>query len=153
MRSSCCIYNIVRESHKEPCQERCLAAQVRRIHRVVMSSYDEALRPLGLTVGQLDMLMTTLDLVPPVSPADLGRALLMDRSTVSRNLRRLEAQGLLRAHATGRAHVIEISPKGKRVLQRAYAPWSQTQERIKDQIGPDGVNAVNLLVSSLGKES
>ncbi|MDQ4149798.1 MAG: MarR family transcriptional regulator [Actinomycetota bacterium] len=47
------------------------------------------------------MLVTILEFDNNVSPAELGRALLMERSTVSRNLRRLEAQGLVEQHVIG----------------------------------------------------
>lgn len=132
--------------------ERCLAAQVRRIHRVVVGSYDDALRSLGITVGQLDMLVTLVELGDEGTPAALGRALLMDRSTVSRNLRRLEGQGLVRL-SRRRRRVVELTAKGRRVLDRAYDPWSRTQQQIKEQIGSDGVHALDRLVERLGKES
>lgn len=132
--------------------ERCLAAQVRRIHRVVVGTYDDALRPLGITVGQLDMLVTLVDLGDEGTPAELGRALLMDRSTVSRNLRRLERQGLVRLRS-GRRRVVELTPTARRMLDRAYDPWSRAQQQIEEQIGSDGVRALERLVERLGKES
>lgn len=134
-------------------EERCIAARVRRIHRAVVSRYDEALRALGITVGQLDMLVTLLDLGDDASPAMLGRALVMERSTVSRNLHRLEALGLVRISGTGpRGQIVQLTQAGKRLVNRAYGPWSDVQSEIKSEIGRQGLRALDLLVDKLGKE-
>ncbi|MDQ3932347.1 MAG: MarR family winged helix-turn-helix transcriptional regulator [Actinomycetota bacterium] len=138
-------------------EEACIAARVRRIHRVVVSRYDEALRSLGITIGQLDMLVTLLDVGDVgdvVSPAALGRALLMERSTVSRNVRRLESLGLVRISGTApHGQAVQLTDAGKRLIDRAYEPWSNVQSEIKSEIGPQGLQALDLLVDRLGKES
>ena len=134
-------------------EERCIAARVRRVHRTVVSRYDEALRHLGITVGQLDVLVTLLELGDTVSPAALGRALVMERSTVSRNLHRLEALGFVRISRTrSRGHVVRLTMAGKRLVDRAYSPWNDIQSQIKKEIGWEGLRALDLLVDKLGKE-
>ena len=49
----------------------CLAARVRLLSRTITGIYDEALRPLGVTVGQLNILVTVAKL-GPVAPRGRG---------------------------------------------------------------------------------
>lgn len=120
--------------------ERCLASKVRRVHRVVVGRYDEALRPLGLTVSQLDMLMTLLGAGPDVRPIDLSRLLLMDRSTVSRNLDRLETRGLVvrTPGDSARESHVTVTPAGRRAAEGAAEAWFAAQEGTRARLGEEG---------------
>src|SRR3954469_20141026 len=72
----------------------CIAVRLRLLNRVVTSFYDDALRPLGLKVSQLNIMIVTarLGLARPVQVCDI---LQLDMSTLSRNLERIRAHGWL----------------------------------------------------------
>jgi DNA-binding MarR family transcriptional regulator len=135
--------------------EACLAAKVRRVHRIVVRHYDHALRESGVTVAQLDILATILELRDNVKPATLGRELLMDRSTVSRNVRRLEDLGLVKVAngPNGRDQILRLTSKGRRTADQAYVPWSAAQTELKKRLGSEGVAALDLLVEKLGRRT
>ena len=117
-----------------------------------MARYDAALRSLGITIGQLDMLVTVMDL-ERASPSELARALVMERSTVSRNLARLEDAGLVRvADVDAHKQVVRLTRSGRRLIERAYEPWREVQADLRSDIGAEGVHALDLLVEKLGKE-
>jgi DNA-binding MarR family transcriptional regulator len=100
--------------------EACLAARARRVHRALVRLYDDRLRELGITVAQLDILATSLHLGSPLRPIDLSRAMVMERSTVSRNLARLAKRRLIRIAAgkNGREQRIEVTARGRLLSQR-----------------------------------
>src|SRR5262252_5443953 len=72
----------------------CIAVRLRRLNRVVTNFYDDALRPLGLKVSQLNLLIVTakLGLARPTQLCDI---LQLDTSTLSRNVERMRAHGWL----------------------------------------------------------
>ena len=70
----------------------CLAARVRLLNRQVLRLYDEALRPLGIKVTQLNVLVV-LARLGPCSPTALTQVLDMEKSTLSRNVERLRQRG------------------------------------------------------------
>ena len=72
----------------------CLAVRVRLLNRTITGIYDEALRPLGLTTGQLNILVLVAKL-GPVAPGEVARKLNMEKSTVSRNIERMQRHGWL----------------------------------------------------------
>src|SRR3954451_25295847 len=69
----------------------CIAVRLRLLNRVVTNLYDDALRPLGLKVSQMNILVLTakLRLARPAQVCDL---LQLDTSTLSRNVERMRAQ-------------------------------------------------------------
>ncbi len=141
----CCMYSS--SDAAELVGQECLAAKVRRVHRVVVRIYDDALRPHGLTVAQLDLIATLLEHEGAARPSDLGRWLLMDRSTVTRNVERLRRLGLAECGpgATGREVEVRVTDDGRRLAGRSLAAWEVAQGEVAHLLGPDGVAALELL--------
>jgi DNA-binding MarR family transcriptional regulator len=132
-------------------EEPCLAARIRRVHRVVGRVYDAALRDEDLTAAQLDVLMTLLASEEGMRRIDLARALEAERSTVTRNLDRMEARGLVTAvpGATRHEALVEVTPAGRRAAEAAADAWYAAQRTIRDRLGADGVAALELVSGRL----
>src|SRR3954462_6850442 len=98
----------------------CIAVRLRLLNRVVTNLYDDALRPLGLKVSQLNILVLTakLGLARPAQVCDL---LQLDTSTLSRNFKRMRAQGWLEVVSgeDARTQPFRLSSKGKRLIEKA----------------------------------
>lgn len=132
-------------------EEPCLAARVRRIHRIVVRAYDDALRHRDLTGAQLDVLMTLLRAESPVRRIDLARALHMERSTVTRNLDRLIGRGLVSETVdpnSGETHVA-VMPGGREAAEAAADDWYAVQRSTARRLGEDGVAALALVMHRL----
>src|ERR687885_1527698 len=78
----------------------CLGVRVRTLNRAVTSLYDEALRPHGLRVGQLNLLVATARM-GTARPGDLCRLLRMDKSTLSRDVEVMRRNGWLEVDDSG----------------------------------------------------
>ncbi len=114
----------------------CIANRMRRADRAVMHYYDDALRPFGLKMTQFTLL-TALRLMAPVTIQDLAKALVMDRTTLTRNLAVLERQDLVRI-APGedrRTRVATLNGAGHAVLARAFPEWRKAQARVRRKLG------------------
>src|SRR5919199_1950708 len=74
----------------------CIAVRLRLLNRVVTNFYDNALRPLGLKVSQLNILIVTAKL-GLARPARVCEILQLDASTLSRNVERMRGHGWLEA--------------------------------------------------------
>src|SRR5262249_56594975 len=92
----------------------CIATKVRLLNRAVTAIYDEALRPYGLKVTQMTVLVTVAK-IGQASPGAVGRILHMEKSTLSRNVDRMRARGWLDPVPTedGRGHLPHGSPRGR----------------------------------------
>ncbi len=116
--------------------ESCLANALRRADRAAMQYYDEALRPFGLKMTQMSLLVA-LRLTAPVTVQKLASTMVMDRTTLTRNLGALERRGLV-AIAPGedrRTRQVSLSRKGHALLAKAYPAWGKAQARVERQLG------------------
>ncbi|MCB1019434.1 MAG: winged helix-turn-helix transcriptional regulator [Acidobacteria bacterium] len=122
----------------------CLATRVRRINRIVTSIYDEALRPYGLKISQMNILVAA-GTRSPARPAELARALDIDPSTLSRNLRILHRHGwieFLEDSEDARAQPFHVTAAGCDLIDRAYPAWNEAQRKTEQALGPDVVEAL-----------
>jgi DNA-binding MarR family transcriptional regulator len=129
----------------------CIAVRLRLLNRVVTNLYDDALRPLGLKVSQLNILVVTakLGLAQPAQVCDL---LHLDTSTLSRNVERMRAKGWLEVVPAedARTQPFRLTAQGKRLLERAVPAWEQGQQQAEELLGDDGIALLNKAASKLG---
>ncbi len=116
--------------------EGCVANRLRRADRAVMQYYDAALRPFGLRMTQFSLLVA-LRLMEPVTIQDLAKAMVTDRTTLTRNLAALARQGLVTV-APGedrRTRLVQATDEGHALLARAYPDWRKAQNRVRRKLG------------------
>ena len=116
----------------------CLASRVRQLSRIVTRVYDDALRPLGITASQFTLL-TQLANQDGITAVEIGGSLDIEKSTLSRNLKRLLALGHLTMDppAGRRGRGLHLTPKGQAVIQQAYPVWAETQSRSVKLMGAE----------------
>src|SRR5262245_30100606 len=102
----------------------CACHRVRTAARAVTRAYDVALRPVGLRATQLSVLVAAAA-DDALSITELAKLMGMDRSTLTRNLRPLEADGLLAIGLEGwrRSSTLTITKKGRSRLREALPLW------------------------------
>src|ERR1700735_2735615 len=102
----------------------CIAVRLRLLNRVITNFYDDALRPRGLKVSQLNILIVTARL-GLARPAQVCEILQLDVSTLSRNVKPLQAHGWLEAvpEEDARAQPFRLTAQGTRLLDQAIPAW------------------------------
>jgi DNA-binding MarR family transcriptional regulator len=131
----------------------CLGVRVRRLNRVVSALYEDALRPHGLTLAQLNMLVVVAQAQNrsadgTIAPSAIGRWLAMERSTVSRNLTRMLKAGWVRGEGAGpsdRLAKIALTDDGARLLQTVMPAWRRAQAEAETLLGPATAAALHRL--------
>jgi len=119
-------------------QVACYCANARRAALALTSRYDEALAPHGLKVTQFSLLHAVRRRGQP-NLTELAEATGLDRSTLGRNLRGLEALGLV-ALSPGedlRDRVVALTPAGATRLRAAGAAWKALQEALGAALGAE----------------
>src|SRR5205807_7116242 len=118
----------------------CIAVRLRLLNRVVTNFYDDALRPLGLKVSQLNVLIVTAQL-GLARPARVCAILQLDTSTLSRNVKPLQAHGWLEVvpDEDARAQPFRLTPQGKRLIEKAVPAWEDAQRLAAELLGSEGI--------------
>ena len=120
--------------------EACIAVRLRILARQVTSIYNRELRPHGLTIGQMNILVMAFRRAP-VTQQDLGQALHLEKSTLSRDLARMCAQGWVsKARGDdGRATILSVTTTGERLLEKAFPAWGEAQRKTRPLLGEGGL--------------
>jgi DNA-binding MarR family transcriptional regulator len=120
-----------------PGPEDCNCFAVRSAARHVTQLYDQLLAPAGLRVTQFSIL-AKLKRQGPVTINELAENMVMDRTTLGRNLQPLERDGLVRiepAPSDRRAKELHLTKAGERRLQAGFEVWAKAQTRFEAGFG------------------
>ena len=121
----------------------CACSNVRKAARTVTQLFDEVLQPSGLRSTQFSLLVAVARLGEgPVT--QLAEVLVMDRTTLARNLKPLEGQGLLTVEAgtDRRRHLVRLTERGRQALARALPYWEQAQQQVVTRLGQEQWHAL-----------
>jgi DNA-binding MarR family transcriptional regulator len=100
----------------------CSNAKLRQLTRRVSQHYDREMAKIGLKATQYSLLSQVLHR-GPVRPGELAKAMALDASTLTRNLRPLTAAGWITVGtgADSRSHLVAVTQAG-RETRRGTAP-------------------------------
>src|SRR3954467_334245 len=130
----------------------CVAVRLRMLNRVITDIYDNGLRPLGLKVSQMNILVAAAKM-GTLRPLEVCEYLHLDVSTLSRNVERMKARGWLDVvpDEDGRAQPVQLTTKGRKLLERAVPAWSEAQQQVKRVLGERFVHQLNQAVKRVGE--
>ena len=131
----------------------CIGTRVRLLNRIVTKAYDDCLRPLGLRTAQQTILVA-ISLMKTPTPTQIERRLSLDKSTVSRNVERMQRRGWVEfvSGEDGRSHYLKLTAKGDKLLRASTTAWEQAQKKMAFLLGKEGVTALSRILSALGAE-
>jgi DNA-binding MarR family transcriptional regulator len=104
---------------------------LRRAARIVTQHFDRHLRPVGLRATQFTLLVV-LARAGPMPMNRLASRLGMERTTLTRNLRPLEAKQWVRVveDQDRRVRTVSITPAGEEAASQALDQWRKAQESV-----------------------
>lgn len=125
----------------------CTNLKLRQLMRRVAQLYDAEMAKTGLRTTQYSLLSHVVNL-GPLRPGELARAMKMDASTLTRNLRPLVDAGWVvqGAGADARSRLVEATPAGRIKRQEAQRRWRVAQESLNERLGSDRVVALHALL-------
>jgi DNA-binding MarR family transcriptional regulator len=119
--------------------EGCAGLASRLAARRITQFLDHELAGTGLGLAQLG-LMAQVAVAPDDAISALARRIGLDQSTLSRNLRTLEAEGLVEiaiAEADQRRRMVWLTEAGARRLEAAIPVWRRAQARLGRRLETD----------------
>ncbi len=114
----------------------CVCLRLRKASRLVTRTYDDMLRSAGLRSTQLPIL-AALSLTHSAPVSALAGQLVMDRTTLTRNLRPLEERGLVEIAAGGdkRTREVKLTAQGHEAVAKAIPFWDRAQRYAVEALG------------------
>ena len=126
--------------------QMCIAGKIARCERIVSQIYRKHLSKFGITQSQLSILSVVAKKKGPVNQRLLSELLYLEKSTVSRNLKRLFLNDYLKR---GENSVLLVTRKGARLLEKVIPEWEIALEETRSVLKKDGESAVDLVIARL----
>ena len=120
-----------------PKADECNCLAVRQAARHITQFYDQFLAPSGLRATQFSIL-AKLRRLGPMTINALAEELVMDRTTLGRNILPLEREGLIDVvpgRRDRRSKELQLSEAGTARLRSAIKGWAQAQEQFETVFG------------------
>jgi DNA-binding MarR family transcriptional regulator len=134
----------------------CFGLNIQRAARVTAKKFDDAFRPLGINHWQFAMLMA-LNVPNGLSVNELARSLVVDRTTITANVKPLERGGLLTVRVDqedARSRRIELTSKGSGVIKAAFPIWEEVNcgigASLGDSMGQEVLDGLALIIVKQG---
>jgi DNA-binding MarR family transcriptional regulator len=133
---------------KQPSACNCI--NLRRASQAITEVYDDFLAPSGLKISQY-ALLKNIKRMGPVSVSGLALEIRLDRTTLVRNLKPLEARDLITDGAAKgtRNRQLELTDQGREVLTIAASLWSAAQNFLEQYLGKEDLNTLTGLLSKI----
>jgi len=123
------------EHKHQPADCNCFA--VRQAARHVTQLYDQHFAPIGLTTSQWSLL-ARLKGLGPMTINKLAAGLVMDRTTLGRNILPLERDGLLEVRPSptdARAKELHLTLAGAEKVREGVKLWAAAQAKFENAYG------------------
>ena len=116
--------------------ENCVCFNLRWVTRKVTQFFDAEMRRHGIRPTQGTILLA-LNAKESWTMADLSDWLGMERTTLVRNLRPLQRDGLVKAGGGGRGRLVEltITAKGRKQIEKLTPAWKSAQSAVVKTLG------------------
>ncbi len=121
----------------------CPAFNIRAASRIITQIFDDALKPSGLQITQFAVLVGVQIMDTP-SISTLAKGLVMDRTTLTRGLKPLESEGLIKM-ITGddrRTRFVKLTGKGKSVMEKALPYWEEARGIVAKEFGEQNLGGL-----------
>lgn len=116
---------------------QCMVSNSRMAARAITRRYDRLLRGRGITSTQLS-LMASIRQSPDSTVSDLAERRGFERTTLTRNLDRLEQMQLIESRSVpkGNGRICTLTRKGRDLMEELVPVWREAQSELRAVLGP-----------------
>lgn len=121
---------------REQINAHCCCFNMRKVNRAVTQFYDEYLEPTGIRITQYTLLVEIAG-SDVKTLSEIAANLIMDRTTLTRNLKPLQKAGYITNTKTvdKRSKSYVLTDKGHKVIADATPLWQEAQDKIIHAFG------------------
>ena len=130
----------------------CNCIALRQIALKLTKIYDEALIDTGIKITQYSLLKN-IEKIDSPNINHLATATQLDRSTLTRNLKKLERMKLIffEFGDDKRNKILSLTPHGKQILTKANISWKTIQDQVSKNLGENKKNIFNLTIKNINE--
>jgi len=113
----------------------CTCFNLRKATRTVTQLFDEVMQPTGLRATQFTLL-AAISSTGEIAIRQLSQVLVMDRTTLTRNLKPLETGRLVKIvpGEDRRTRTLTLTDKGRKTFEKSLPFWRQAQSEVIERL-------------------
>ena len=117
---------------------QCMVSNSRMAARAITRRYDAYVRPFGITATQLSVMGMIIS-ARGRNVSELAEARGFERTTLTRNIDRLEGMGLIvsRPADHGNGRICRLTEKGEALVEEVLPIWEKAQAEIRNELGAE----------------
>jgi DNA-binding MarR family transcriptional regulator len=123
----------------------CISRKMKTCDRAIANIFRKHLHPLDITDSQLSILFL-ITKRGPLAQKDLVTLLILEKSTVTRNIKRLLDKNYIKKDAQKN---LSMTPTGKDFLEQVIPHWEQAMTETKTILGQEGIENLDALLHKL----
>ena len=123
---------------------QCIAARLRGLSRIADGVYRRHMAGSGTTEQQLNILLVLYQ-EGEVPQKRVSEVLLLERSSLTRNLVRLVEQGWIEKKGAVNRPKISLTPKGKKATKKLLPRWEAAMDEVSTVLGGEGMLYLNMV--------
>jgi len=128
----------------------CISLDLRKANRVMSQIYDQYLSACGIKGTQFTILRAT-NVLGQTTNKQLQEVLVLDQTTLSRNLKPLLRDGFISAKEGDdrRVKVLTLTQDGYKMFEKADKQWQQAQTEVKEKLGEKNTALLHSLSNAI----
>jgi DNA-binding MarR family transcriptional regulator len=131
--------------------EHCLNFAAGALSRAMNRLAEDAFSDVGLSPSHAYLLMQISD-KPGIPLGRVAEVLMLDASTLTRLIEKLEAKGWVERRVDGRARMLYLTPAGASRLPAVRQAWAELEARYVAILGEDHARVITQLSLATGEK-
>lgn len=128
----------------------CINAKLRKLHRLLNSAYQQKINPFGLRGSMLSILFI-IGKQKDVNQKMIADALVLDQSTMSRDLKKLVQKGWVNISkgTDSRNSQLSLTTSGYQLLEEVTPVWEALQSKIAKLLGDYNIQQIDQIIGAI----
>lgn len=128
----------------------CMNGKLRKLHRLINAAYMSNLKPFGIRGSMLSILFI-IGKRPRVNQKTIAENLILDQSTMTRDLRKLEEKGWIskRRGADSRHKELILTDNGYQLLEEITPVWERMHHTVESILGQYNIQNIDQVMKAI----
>ncbi len=129
----------------------CLNAKLRKLHRIINAAYMSNLKPFGLRGSMLSILFI-IGKRPGVNQKAIADILILDQSTMSRDLKKLIEKGwvdFFKGGEDARNKQLQLTNAGIELLEEVTPVWERMHHSVEEILGKHNIQQIDSITAAI----
>lgn len=128
----------------------CISGKIKKLDRLINSIYQKKFTPFGLK-GSIISILFIIGKIPGINQMKIANSLILDSSTVSRDVKKLELKGWIEITKgkDSRTSELKLTKKGCEIIEEITPLWNEIHIKVETILGSFSINQIDNITHAI----